>query len=838
MKTSIILFVAVMVAHFTLAAFVQQPIVTREDGVVKLKFALDKPTDVEIAVVDGEGKVIRHLAAGFLGGATPPPVPLGPSLEQVLVWDGKNDDGVAVAVTDVKFRVRSGMSVRYGRTIGGDPATGIVGDISYRAPLNGLVADTDGRVLVLMASHVGSHGNSGLWPWHLRRFSKDGKYVKTVLPYAASSKPEQAAGFELIERSDGSLTPSNYNSLYPVLFNFGDEIANRLTPDGRVVFVNSHRKTVTLFNPKDGSVESRPMWVAKGKPVFPAWLNVQVATSPDGRSLYYSNLAATPYDGKKPEDIKPEWPQGRIYRQDLTNLEKDPEVFFDMQMPDFEKTKYWMPSAWDKKSAAAGIDVDANNNVLVCDLVNNQVVEIGPDGRQRSVTSIPWPDKIAVARRGNQMYVISREISRGFVKSAKLLRIDGRGEAAVIKSEMKFQGSMGGSITLDESGTKPVIWVGGGQTVMRVEDNGDELVTTHANIINQNNDAIGFMGYLSVDREQELVYVTGSASAVWRYNGLTGEGGFIPIKAVELTIGPKGMIYTWGDKGGYAGPITRYNSDFTPAPLEAIGNHKYGELSGRAGRGSAVCGMAVDHKGRVFAVDGSNKCYMRLYDADGQPANTGITITNKTNKGAVEIPVFVDQVSGYGGSIRVDREGNVYLLQPGWPKSFQPDAEFAKNEAYKQTAGTIIKFGATGARRIDQLDEGGRGGDSLGFTNIRDLYPDCGPISGWRCDGTCACTKTRFDVDDFGRLYIPNAITFQVSVRDNAGNQILRFGNYGNFDSQGPDSVEPKPDIPLGWPLAVGVSENHIYVGDCLNHRIVRVDKQWKETHLCAVPKK
>ena len=89
------------------------------------------------------------------------------------------------------------------------------------------------------------------------------------------------------------------------------------------------------------------------------------------------------------------------------------------------------------------------------------------------------------------------------------------------------------------------------------------------------------------------------------------------------------------------------------------------------------------------------------------------------------------------------------------------------------------------------LDDGGHGKDPLGFRDVLALYAGCGPISSWRCDGACACVKPRFDVDPYGRLYIPNGITFTVSVRDNAGNDIASFGQYGNFDCQ--TSPEPAP---------------------------------------------
>jgi hypothetical protein len=48
------------------------------------------------------------------------------------------------------------------------------------------------------------------------------------------------------------------------------------------------------------------------------------------------------------------------------------------------------------------------------------------------------------------------------------------------------------------------------------------------------------------------------------------------------------------------------------------------------------------------------------------------------------------------------------------------------------------------------------------------------------------------------------------------GNEITKFGQYGNFDCQGEQSTEPRPSIPLGWLITVGASEKATYVGDCL----------------------
>ena len=47
--------------------------------------------------MDGQGRVVRHLAAGVLGNNPPAPL-LANSLSQSFAWDGLDDLGNAVAV--------------------------------------------------------------------------------------------------------------------------------------------------------------------------------------------------------------------------------------------------------------------------------------------------------------------------------------------------------------------------------------------------------------------------------------------------------------------------------------------------------------------------------------------------------------------------------------------------------------------------------------------------------------------------------------------------------------------------------------------------------------------
>src|SRR5437588_480151 len=60
----------------------------------------------------------------------------------------------------------------------------------------------------------------------------------------------------------------------------------------------------------------------------------------------------------------------------------------------------------------------------------------------------------------------------------------------------------------------------------------------------------------------------------------------------------------------------------------------------------------------------------------------------KVGEGAKgDIPVAVSGVTGFGGSIRVDAAGNIYVLQGGIPADFPVPAGFEKDEAFRNEIG-------------------------------------------------------------------------------------------------------------------------------------------------------
>jgi hypothetical protein len=124
---------------------------------------------------------------------------------------------------------------------------------------------------------------------------------------------------------------------------------------------------------------------------------------------------------------------------------------------------------------------------------------------------------------------------------------------------------------------------------------------------------------------------------------------------------------------------------------------------------------------------------------------------------------------------------------------------------------------------------------------------------------TCHCTGSDFDMDDFGRVFVPDNGRFRIGVLDANGNEILSFGGYGNQDFRGPESqvVDPVtkllrprkaddpqglkspfavPEIALGWVVGLAVTDRYAYVDDVLNKRMLRVKLDYAASETVAVP--
>ena len=99
-------------------------------------------------------------------------------------------------------------------------------------------------------------------------------------------------------------------------------------------------------------------------------------------------------------------------------------------------------------------------------------------------------------------------------------------------------------------------------------------------------------------------------------------------------------------------------------------------------------------------------------------------------------------------------------------------------------------------------------------------------LSTQRNCGGCICPRAAFDVDVYGRVFVPESYRFSVGVCDTNGNPVMHIGRYGNADSgRGPNSPIPVPgDIAFSSSDYVcTVSDKWLYVSDTGNWRVVRI---------------
>ena len=251
-----------------------------------------------------------------------------------------------------------------------------------------------------------------------------------------------------------------------------------------------------------------------------------------------------------------------------------------------------------------------------------------------------------------------------------------------------------------------------------------------------------------------------------------------------------------------------------------------------------------------FGPDGkpTDRPWLKDYQWKGDFAKAGIN------------SVLVGWLPTQCGGVVVGPDGHVYVGLRMLPRDHKlPDA-LKRGPGYATQIGSVIKFRPDGgavhpgdgrkgswkngplALKIpDKLAAGLPMGDirtqhgtRLGSTYVEGgvrAYPGLAPFSGHGRSDACVCQTPRFDVDDYGRIYIPNALTCSVTVVDDAGNAVARFGEYGNFDALN----TARGAVPLAYPVAVGVSLKHIYVADSANRRVLRIDYTYAAERAAAV---
>ncbi len=837
--------------------FSEPPSAEVADGRTIIRFAVGRPTDAEVAIVDANGAIVRHLAAGCLGDDSKEP--FRPGLRQDIAWDGRDDQGLPVRDNALRVRVALGLTGRFERIIGwsGQNLDGV----------RGLTCGPDGTLFVVYGGGLYAHRQTTL----ITAFDRDGRYLRQVFPGPAGLPAPQRAGWPQVILDDGREVPVVFHLLsrcvYPGAV-FGNRVLPATTSDGRLVMLSGAAEGSTIKHPDmrdgrrllilgaDGSVPADflgPLVADDSLGGFG-----QVAISPDNRFAYVAGLFEPGKTGRGLCQV--------VWRVVMDGSQ--PAEVFAGQM-------FQSGAGPNALNDPQGLAVDREGNVYVADYGNHRIAVFDPEGELLNELTVEYPDSVRVHRTTGAVYVMTlaprpKPISDQHYyaashnwKPAQVLKFNSRRATTPTSAlDMPITGRYGGGafLALDDSAEQARLWIGGiiyqSGPVFQIRDLGDRMEVAGKAIdawIGTDEKPLPFVGDVAVSQGRVIVRhptfrgILSPESRVFDAATGTPLDDFLPRTAEgktenywnlvygEMTSGKDGRLYVHADT-----TLLRYEPDGRPATFSGLGSH-------------IIDGLNFDrhtHQASVFATARGDIFLAARLIGQGQAADEDVlTIKKIASDGRVAEEELIRVQAARLGGLAVDSRGNVYVgaqvavadqRVPPWFLDRLPlDSPHGHpGNAYAQY-GSILRFAPQGGA-VTIAEQGAYIAHRQKVSRVvldGQLIARGGLVPGKydRLGLGCACEVSRFDVDAFDRLYVPNVFRFCVLVLDRNGHEITRFGSYGNMDSRGPDSPVPQPEIAFGWPLTARCGDGRVLVADLVNCRVVAVRMEHQAVAECEI---
>ncbi|MGY8644445.1 MAG: hypothetical protein ACKVJU_25540 [Verrucomicrobiales bacterium] len=809
-----------------------------------IRFELNRATDVEVAIVDATtSKVVRHLAAGVLGGNAPDPLQSG-TLVQTISWDGRDDYGNPVAdASKLVVRVRTGMDVVLDTIVGGDPYafySDEMGD-SDHSPwgICGLEAKPDGNV------YVWGH-SSNLGPPALRQYDTDGNYRKTLFPMPAGNSIKSMNGWGIHVKPDGTYTPQFNLLIDPSLtttfldrnlrmarlmpsletdrLNFrraglqgGAFDLMRMKTDGTIAEDTSGRLPGTLVQEPiilQGPVEPGSHY--KNSLLGPTF----VCPSADGKAYFISGVyaAVTIYGSVFELNMEGPWRDGQVWKVDAETRIAKPFFALEAQtIPVGKKERAMAFSGVNSYASLHGVAVDGDGHVFVCDRLNKRVLVLDENGKILREIEIDYPDAIAVSKRTGVVYVTSRFGDYHRRGAVHLHRIENWRENGAPTETLEIsrtgytRKNNHSYLAICESTDGTNVWVAHTQMPVRIyKDSGSgfKLQKDFFEVEGAQR-CLGF-DRMQVDPKTGDAFVLDSHSSVWKVSDWENPRfEKVPLETASIGIDPlRRHIYTRtqrdGSSSNSAGKIARFHLDKPENPPAFPGGAETNRITEQmiyewCFEGNSDKGIAVAPNGNI-AVVGNHKVGLRLFT--GTEAKVPWSSTK------------IADIPAQAGGVRFDFSGNLYVgFADGKSAAKFPGFE---NDRHLRNMGRIYKFAPTGSLKSGNL-----------FPKTPEEPAHVYDVSYGPFENRCVTRGPRFGVDGYGRISFPTNILPRVAIIDNAGNEILHFGTWGNRDSMGGMAGEkvPTKGIPLAFPNAVDATDDYVYVSDMVNLRLLRLKK-------------
>ncbi len=677
------------------AKFAAAPKAEKAGDSIRISFEASAATDVEVAVLDAKGAVVRHLAAGLLGRNAPEPFKKD-ALAQVLVWDGRDDAGKPPPSTihppPFRVRVRLGSQARLEQVVGRD-------DRTMGGSIAALSVGPGGELFVLLVD--GSWGRS-----ELRAYGRDGRYLRTVMPYSASTPKERAESIGQLEidghpsTGSGSESRAGSRERLPMVFSGHGHAICPMTagmknqsfawhPKGYLVMTSAvgtmsehgPPRHLLAMDPRGGAPEGvdfvgpeimKPRGGMQGAGEAGARFFDHLATSPDGEYVYFTLTGVSKHF-------------------------KQPHAVFRAKWSDKECADPWLGKAEAGDDDAhfndpQGVAVDRDGRVYVCDRGNGRVMLFSAEGKPLGRLAVENPEQIAVHRSSGEIYILCRPQPalwadtstmsqaeydawkkarkaqpKGPPKPNRLLKFAAwKDEAPRELARLERQGLE--LFALDQDAAPAKLWaaVAGDLCPLAEKDGSFDL----GEAIN-NHSGLKYPWFVAGDPDRNRVLVrelsTGIKSKAIRAIDLTtgAKTGF--LEATEVALDRQGNIYATG--GWASNAIYKFDPEGKALALPGSNSNRIATGAWTSyGPDAGLRGHCVDANGDIYMIravnhwgwgEGGIHSRVDVFGPDGKKKRAAL----------------VDGLSDSDCGIGVDASGNVYLginVKPA-EKPFPPE---------------------------------------------------------------------------------------------------------------------------------------------------------------------